>query len=149
MPYVLDVFFYLNIKYRYFYSIIQISMYNIIFYWMVYLHCSIHFPGDTDSAATYRKAYLKGQGNMDVYQWNQTSHYYNAYTMVSSSEEYRPMRYVQTKRGWTKLPGRGQPATPGAIMTDSFYAQVRISQQHLHRQHQHTCCYHPPSLSSL
>ncbi len=56
--------------------------------------------GDKQFAEECQKAFEKGQDAMDSMQWNVTGGYYNSYSNLSAS------------------------SNPGAIMTDTFYAQV-------------------------
>ncbi|CAD5124032.1 DgyrCDS12336 [Dimorphilus gyrociliatus] len=58
---------------------------------------------DTPRALKYKQAYEKGVVGMDKYLWNSTMNYYNSYGSISSS---------------------GELHTVGALMTDTFYAQV-------------------------
>lgn len=92
------------------------------------------------------EAFLSGQEALDRFLWNETAQYYNAYSTANFDYE----RFVNATHlevcgtsddgaravdgesdaqdekdplGWTSCL-EGAPATPGAIMTDSFYAQV-------------------------
>ena len=70
---------------------------------------------------------------MDELLWNDTHKYYNAY--VTTEEEFDKEAFFQsTKLNLCSYPEyhrdewgecvEGKPTTPGAIMTDTFYAQV-------------------------
>ena len=83
---------------------------------------------------------------MDSFLWNETAQYYNAYTnMGFDSEKFVSATHLklcgtsdeaasalddskggaqeeEDPTGWECV--EGDPATPGAIMTDSFYSQV-------------------------
>ncbi|XP_023931770.1 uncharacterized protein LOC106167159 [Lingula anatina] len=89
--------------------------------------------GDTDFANTCQSAYRRGVEAIDKYQWNATHEYYNAYTTLNKvdsidfrldSKNFRStlgkMIEAQGLVGVTE----NLPATPGAVMADSFYAQV-------------------------
>ncbi len=56
--------------------------------------------GDEQFADECQKAFIRGQDAMDSMQWNETGGYYNSYSNLSAANN------------------------PGAIMTDTFYAQV-------------------------
>ena len=56
--------------------------------------------GDTTFANECQKAFTRGQEAMDNLQWNETAGYYNSYSNLSA------------------------PVNPGALMSDTFYAQV-------------------------
>ena len=68
---------------------------------------------------------------MDSFLWNETAQYYNAYTNMGFDYEKfvnaTHLKLCGTQEegdptGWECV--EGDPATPGAIMTDSFYSQV-------------------------
>ena len=102
--------------------------------------------GDTKFAASCHEAFLEGQAALDYFLWNETAQYYNAYTtegfdyekfyhvkICGTSDEAAHADSKVGARGG-KDPGgrpcvRGDPTTPGAIMTDSFYSQVGGIQQ--------------------
>ena len=60
--------------------------------------------GDASFAKECETAFTRGQDAMDKMQWNETAGYYNSYTNLS------------------------EPTNPGALMSDTFYAQVIIAQ---------------------
>ena len=90
--------------------------------------------GDDAFAAQCEEAFVRGQLKMDELLWNSTAQYYNAYTTAEgefdessfftddlgvnlcSYPEYQREEWGECVEGW--------PTTPGAIMTDTFYAQV-------------------------
>ena len=99
--------------------------------------------GDVEFAIKCREAFLDGQVALDHFLWNETAQYYNAYSTVDfdyerfvdathlevcGSDAGAPA--VDSKRGSQDENPSGQtclegdPATPGAIMADSFYSQV-------------------------
>ena len=67
---------------------------------------------------------------VDQYLWNETAQYYNAYTTEYCGQESPGPSWSSRKwhRGGQKGEEEGKvaldPNTPGAIMSDSFYAQV-------------------------
>ena len=105
--------------------------------------------GDTKFAAKCQEAFLEGQAALDYFLWNETAQYYNAYTntgfdfdkfanathlkICGTSDKVVRADSKGDARGG-KDPGgqpcvEGDPTTPGAIMTDSFYSQVGGIQQ--------------------
>ena len=101
--------------------------------------------GDTEFAMKCHDAFLEGQVALDLFLWNETAQYYNAYTTLNFDYERfvnatnlevcdisgdgapavdgeRGAQDEKDPSGRTCL--EGDPATPGAIMADSFYAQV-------------------------
>ena len=98
--------------------------------------------GDVEFATQCRQAFLDGQVALDNFLWNKTAEHYNAYSTIGF--DYK--RFVNATHlevcsisdvgvdsktdaqdeedpsGQTCL--EGDPATPGAIMADSFYSQV-------------------------
>ena len=95
---------------------------------------------------TCHKAFVLGQQALDQFLWNETSQYYNAYSTMGFDYETfvnatgmevcgYPENGTHTidrsdaqekRRGNTteQICVEGNPATPGAIMADSFYSQV-------------------------
>ena len=100
--------------------------------------------GDTKFAASCQEAFLEGQEALDYFLWNETAQYYNAYTntgfdldkfvntthlkICGTSDKAARADSKEGARGEEDPGGRpcveGDPTTPGAIMTDSFYSQV-------------------------
>ena len=101
-------------------------------------------------AETCHNAFVVGQHALDKHLWNETAQYYNAYStegfdyemyvnatgleMCGYSSENRThtidRSHIHAKRRVTdQICVEGNPATPGAIMTDSFYSQVGKIQQ--------------------
>eukprot|EP00731_Ephydatia_muelleri_P017942 Em0010g1040a len=81
--------------------------------------------GDNEFAATCHEAFVKGQVALDQYLWNETAQYYNAYTPEycgqASARQIKSRKWFmegQKEKVGTEL------NTTGAIMADSFYAQV-------------------------
>lgn len=103
------------------------------------------FKGDTEFAMKCHEAFLAGQVALDHFLWNETSQYYNAYSnedfdyeMFASathlevcgiSDDGAPAVLSKGDTQDKEIPSgqtcvEGKPATPGAIMADSFYSQV-------------------------
>lgn len=101
--------------------------------------------GDVEFAIECHEAFLDGQVALDHFLWNETAQYYNAYSTVDFDYERfvnathlevcgvsdagaptvdskKDAKDDEDQSGQTCL--EGNPATPGAIMTDSFYSQV-------------------------
>ena len=105
---------------------------------------SICVEGDTKFAASCHEAFLEGQAALDYFLWNETAQYYNAYTntgfdydkfvnathlkLCGTSDGAARADSKGGARGRKDPGGRicveGDPTSPGAIMTDSFYSQV-------------------------
>ena len=88
---------------------------------------------DTAFATECDQAFVKGQVAMDKFLWNNTHKYYNAY--VTTRKEFDKDSYFKDlKINLCSYPEyhrpewgeclEEDPTTPGAIMTDTFYAQV-------------------------
>ena len=90
--------------------------------------------GDDVFADECRNASVRGQLKMDELLWNSTAEYYNAYTTAEG--EFNESSFFTDDLGvnlcsypeyhheeWGECV-EGVPTTPGAIMTDTFYAQV-------------------------
>ena len=86
---------------------------------------SVHFfpyiAGDGVFAAQCHDAFVKGQVALDLYLWNETAEYYNAYTTEYCGQQGGGQA---KRRKWFKEEVGLDPNTPGAFMSDSFYAQV-------------------------
>ncbi len=86
--------------------------------------------GDVDFAEECHTAYIHGQRALDDLLWNETAKYYNAYEACCSqhpcTEQYSE-EYSYLKDGTLAHVRGSHPNTPGAIMTDTFYAQVHTS----------------------
>ena len=100
--------------------------------------------GDVEFATQCRQAFLDGQVALDNFLWNETAQHYNAYSTVgfdyerfvnathldvcgisdagADSKMDAQDEELEDPSGRTCLDG--DPATPGAIMADSFYSQV-------------------------
>ncbi len=105
-------------------------------YSLCYNFClPLFLADDTDFALECHTAFLVGQDTLDDILWNSTGKYYNAYSTTEEdfAEElfFEDLRvnlcdypkYHKEERG--ECYG-GSPTNPGAIMTDTFYAQVTI-----------------------
>ncbi len=108
----------------------------IIQYSQCYNFCLPFFPADdTDFALECHTAFLVGQDTLDDILWNSTGKYYNAYS--TTEEDFAEELFFEDlrvnlcdypkyhKEEWGECYG-GSPTNPGAIMTDTFYAQVTI-----------------------
>jgi len=96
------------------------------------------FEGDVEFAMKCHQAFLRGQQALDHFLWNETAQYYNAYSTMDFDYEsfvqatgLEVCSYPESGRRTTVSSGaqetmcvEGNPATPGAIMADSFYSQV-------------------------
>ncbi len=82
---------------------------------MYTMYCPL-FTGDADFAEECHNAYLRGQKALDHLLWNETAKYYNAYVPCPTHHPCTPHAV-----------GGSHPNVPGAIMTDTFYAQVSYS----------------------
>ncbi len=88
--------------------------------------------GDVDFAVECHSAYLRGQGAVDHLLWNETGKYYNAYDAYDQGDgigQYKDLQsnaYSYLEDGGPVGEGdlQANPDTPGAIMADTFYAQV-------------------------
>ena len=100
--------------------------------------------GDVEFATQCRQAFLDGQVALDNFLWNETAQHYNAYSTVgfdyekfvnathlevcgisdagANSKTDTQDDHEEDTAGQMCL--EGDPATPGAIMADSFYSQV-------------------------
>ncbi|XP_064405275.1 uncharacterized protein LOC135350425 [Halichondria panicea] len=88
---------------------------------------------DTDFALECHTAFLVGQDTLDDILWNSTGKYYNAYS--TTEEDFAEELFFEDlrvnlcdypkyhKEEWGECYD-GSPTNPGAIMTDTFYAQV-------------------------
>ncbi len=91
--------------------------------------------GDFEFAFACKGEFLRSQELLDEHMWNDTAQYYNAYS--TTTEQFNAESYFN----WSKLnlceypefrpEGakeedclQGRPDTPGAVMADTFYAQV-------------------------
>ncbi len=89
---------------------------------------------DTAFANECHEAFLAGQDTLDNKLWNSTGKYYNAYS--TTDEDFAEELFFNDNLemnlcGYPKYHREewgdcydGSPTTPGAIMTDTFYAQV-------------------------
>ena len=104
------------------------------------------FEGDVEFAMKCHQAFLRGQQALDHFLWNETAQYYNAYSIMDFDYEsfveatgLEVCGYPESGKHTTVSSGaretrrretsqqtcvEGNPATPGAIMADSFYSQV-------------------------
>lgn len=99
--------------------------------------------GDIDLALRCNLAFHRGQDMLDFHLWNETGQYYNAYTTTEeqfdaeaffndsqlnlcSYPDYKPDDVRYNEKGEEECV-QGRPTTPGAIMTDTFYAQVHMT----------------------
>ena len=96
------------------------------------------FEGDPKFAAKCQEAFLEGQAALDHFLWNETAQYYNAYTNKGFDYEkfvnathlklcgtsHEAAHDTRKEEDPGRLCVEGDPSTPGAIMTDSFYSQV-------------------------
>ena len=100
------------------------------------------FEGDAEFATQCHQAFLDGQVALDDFLWNDTAQYYNAYSTVgfdyekfvtethlevcstldAGADSKTDAQDEEDPAGHMCL--QGDPATPGAIMADSFYSQV-------------------------
>ena len=90
--------------------------------------------GDEDFAAQCENAFVRGQLKMDEVLWNSTAQYYNAYTITDGEFDETSFFTDDVQLNLCAYPEyhreewgecvEGIPTTPGAIMTDTFYAQV-------------------------
>ena len=98
--------------------------------------------GDVEFATQCHQAFLDGQVALDNFLWNETAQYYNAYSNVgfdyerfvnathlevcgisdAGADSKMDVQDEEDPAGQMCL--EGNPATPGAIMADSFYSQV-------------------------
>lgn len=95
------------------------------------------YVDDTVFATECHKAFLAGQDAIDDKLWNSTGKYYNAYS--ATAEEFKKELFFKDlgmnlcdypeyhKEEWGECYD-GNPTTPGAVMADTFYAQVSISE---------------------
>ena len=90
--------------------------------------CIFVYLDDLEFANDCHQAFIRGQQALDKFLWNETARHYNAYTQYTPGDPYKP-----STDGYTDIHGRTNtgygtgealPDTPGAIMTDTFYAQV-------------------------
>ena len=109
------------------------------------MHTLLLFAGDTEFAMKCHQAYLAGQVALDHFLWNETVQYYNAYSNVAFDyERFAEATHMEvcgtSNDGAPGVDSKGdmqdegnlsgqtcveaKPATPGAIMADSFYSQV-------------------------
>lgn len=81
------------------------SAYNSAFHLLAMkaAHRAAQIMSDNQRATKYSEAYEAGLNGMNKYLWNSTTKYYNSYSSITKT---------------------GQLETVGALMTDSFYAQV-------------------------
>ena len=100
------------------------------------------FEGDVEFATQCHQAFLDGQVALDNFLWNETAQYYNAYSTVGFdyekfvTETHLEVCSISDAGADSKMDAQdeddsagqmclqGDPATPGAIMADSFYSQV-------------------------
>ena len=98
--------------------------------------------GDVEFATRCHQAFLDGQVALDNILWNKTAQYYNAYSTVGFDYKkfvnatHLEVFNISDARAGSKTDAQdkknsagqtcleGDPATPGAIMADSFYSQV-------------------------
>ena len=100
------------------------------------------FKGDVEFATQCHQAFLDGQVALDNFLWNETAQYYNAYSTAgfdyekfvnethlelcsaldAGADNKTDAQDEEDSAGQKCL--EGDPANPGAIMADSFYAQV-------------------------
>ena len=98
--------------------------------------------GDVEFATQCHQAFLDGQVALDNFLWNETAQHYNAYSTVDFdykkfvNESHLEVFNISDAGADSKMDAQdeedpagqmcleGDPATPGAIMADSFYSQV-------------------------
>ena len=106
------------------------------------MHVLPLLKGDVEFATQCHQAFLDGQVALDNFLWNETAQYYNAYSNVGFdyekfvNETHLEVCSISDAGADSKTDAQdeeipegqmcleGDPATPGAIMADSFYSQV-------------------------